>query len=648
MRPQPFVDPSLAPHVPRGANPVDMVLARSANGTLGSLDQATGRWVPAVVSVDKGLINAVSASLAPMMHLVPFVNLGVGIFNGVMSWKMNKKLDALTGTVDAIALRQEIEFQKVHDSFERLDAAMHEMYREMEIKDLERLQYQVVEAGHALHSTESDDDALWLKRLGGELSAYPRPILDRLPAGAPERLPYVMARVQGLVAEADARHLRAELHRHSAAEVTYAATLRDQARDFLALEMRDALRTTSVRTLLAQPVLGPLAYWHVMQGLDTAHLLVDGGTVLEGDVVVDASGADDLRAVLAHRPTTYRMRGGALTELLEDEQGIASLMALQGVSGMPGRLAVPRAQEVVSLVTRGEQSAIGAEQAPEIARAYSGWLDLRSTCTSALDDDDVTGLPAATLDLDPDTHAVHELDWTNRIEAGMRVFEMEEPADPVAWGLALYRDASEVLASDDNRVAECGARALVWAAEQGAEDDLGDLATAAEHASTSDNPRLSILGLLALGHLALRAGDAERSVQWFGEALRSDPDGTAVASAFPARSEADRHMTVLGPAVEAARAMRPQTVPATYYRALRAHVGSTPADALECRFFEELGRIESADDSRRQDRSTKELRRHLRRAAATGSGVPAEVVAEMGTARARLVGARARTAQLSQ
>lgn len=200
---------------------------------------------------------------------MPFVNLGVRIFNGVMSSKMNKKLDALTRTVDAIALRQEIESQKVHDPFERLDAAMHEMYGEMGIKDLERLQYQVGEAGHALHSTESDDDALWLKRLGGELSAYPRPILDRLPAGSPEQLPYVMARAQGLVAEADAGHLRAELHRHSAAEITYAATLRGQARDFLALEMRDALRTTWVRTLLAQPVLGPLAYWHVMQGLDT-------------------------------------------------------------------------------------------------------------------------------------------------------------------------------------------------------------------------------------------------------------------------------------------------------------------------------------------------------------------------------------------
>lgn len=640
MRPQPFVDPSLAPHVPRGANPIDMVLARSANGTLGSLNQATGQWLPSVLSLGR------AAGPAGLGGLVPFVSLGVGIFNGVMSWKINQKLNHLTSSVDALALRQEIGFRQVHDSLGQIEAAIIESHHVLEATDLRSRQYEVLDAASALRSTASPDDARDLIEVSRAMTAKNRSMLDGLGLGALERFPYVMAQVQGQVAQADARYVLAETQ-GDVKQAKYAMQLREDVRRILAGEMRDALRENSVKELLEPELLVPVAYWHAMQGLDTAHLITDGSGVIEGKIVWDEARVGPLRESLSlgFAPASEHARRGNPVPLIDN---VTAQMAIQGMSGMPRQVPVPRVREVLHLVGLPESSSTTPRKVGNIVRAYPAWIEADSLFRSALGDDiSPDDLPPVTLALDPDTHRLNEPDWIPTIEAGLDSLRQESPDDPVTWADSLYRDASSVLHTLDPRLEKIAAHGVLIAAERGVLDNVPELADAI--VNPLEGTELSLLGQLALGRTQLARGEAQDAVFTLGTVLEKDRQGTSLRAALPARdAEEAFRATLITPALDAARGSRESGVPTQYYRAIRQHAWATGPDTLECRFFEELGRIESSDDSRRRDRSTKELRRHLRRAAATGSGVPAEVVAEMETARARLVASVVQSDPLSQ
>lgn len=627
MQPQAFTAPNLAPHVPRGADPIDMVLARTVNGTAGSLNQRTGQFVPAVIAKDVPDANDMLTQATGLAHkIVPFVDLGVGVFNGVMSWKMNKKLNHLIASVDELALRQELEFRQVHESLGRIELAISESHREMEVKDLERLQYQVAEIAHAVHETEARHDAERLIEVAGQLAAHPRPNLHRLDEGAVERFPYVMARVQGMVAEADARYILAELT-NQPRQAQHAAGIREQARRLVTREMGDALRENSVQELLEPHILIPVAYWHTIQGLDAGHLLTDGETIVEGQVVWDDSRLEPLRDSLAAMPASHvRGWGGNPVALIDDDR---AQMAIQGMSGMPRRVPVPRVREILHLVGLPETGVLSPRRVGSIARAYPAWIDVHTMCTSALADDYPVGsLPPVTLNLDPATHLLNEPDWLPTIESGLQRLRDESIPSPDSWALALHQDASTVLEPSDPRLQEIAARGLLLAVEHQLLDEVPALQDIVE--SALESGEASLLAQLAIGRAELAQGQPQEAVLSLGCVLEHDREGSGLGAELTARKTApERRRALIIPALQAARMSREAGVPQQFYRAIRAHKWASTADKLECRFYEELTRIETEDNPHRRGHVTKDLRRHLTRAREQSSGVPPAVIAEM-------------------
>jgi GNAT superfamily N-acetyltransferase len=616
-----------------------MVLARTVNGTAGSLNQRTGQFVPAVISKDSpDAIDMLTQATGLAHKIVPFVNLGVGVFNGVMSWKMNKKLDHLIASVDELALRQELEFRQVHESLGRIELAISESHREMEVKDLERLQYRVVDIARAVQATEARHDAERLIEVAGELAAHPRPNLERLGVGAVERFPYVIARVQGMVAEADARYLLAEITRQPR-QAFHAAEIRDQARRFVTSEMHDSLRENSVKELLEPELLVPMAYWYAVQGLDTSHLLTDGASIVEGQIVWDAPLLETLRTELRRaRPSTYRIApGAAIAEFLDDSDGWDSLMAFQGISGMPDHVLVPPPREVLAFVGLHGQVVTHAHVAAKVVRSYEGWLRVRELWDTTLSAEEKATLPPATMEPNPTTSRRVELDWTGRIEAGLESLRNEDVPDPGTWARALHLDAATFLEPQDPRLREIAARGLLLAVEAGDTQHVADLQIVMEDAPRDG--QACALAQLALGRADLAQGMAQDAVLTLGALLEGDREGDALGRDLSARRTPGQLRTALiEPALEAARQAQEAGVPQAYYRAIRAHAWATPSDELECRFYEELNRIENDQGNRRRGHATEDLRRQLKRAAAPGSGVPAQVLKAMESALAGLEG----------
>ena len=635
MQPQPFTAPNLAPVVPRDADPKDMLLARTVNDTVGSLNQRTGQFVPAAIaktpSLVQGLDHLAQATdvVAQASNLVPFVNLGVGVFNAVMSWKINKKLNHLTAAVDELALRQALEFHQLHESLGRIELAISESHREMEVKDLERLQYQVAEIAHAVHETEARHDAERLIEVAGQLAAHPRPNLHRLDEGAVERFPYVMARVQGMVAEADARYILAELT-NQPRQAQHAAGIREQARRLVTREMGDALRENSVKELLEPHILIPVAYWHTIQGLDAGHLLTDGETIVEGQVVWDTSAVEPLRHVLtAARPTTYRSTSTkTAAEFLDDAGGWDALVAFQGITGMPDRVYVPPPREVLEFVGLHGHVAPHADSAAKVVLSYDGWLRVHQLCRASMTPEDAATLPSATLQPDPATSKTVELDWLPAIESGPQRLRDESIPSPDSWALALHQDASTVLEPSDPRLQEIAARGLLLAVEHQLLDEVPALQDIVE--SALESGEASLLAQLAIGRAELAQGQPQEAVLSLGCVLEHDREGSGLGAELTARkTEPERRRALIIPALQAARMSREAGVPQQFYRAVRAHKWASTADKLECRFYEELTRIETEDNPHRRGHVTKDLRRHLTRAREQSSGVPPAVIAEM-------------------
>ena len=146
MRPTTVDVPGLLPVLPRGTDPSRLVTAVSRNGTYGTLDLSTRQWVPAVRSTPDvarslplpGRARGPMSFLATAQPALALVNVGLGWFNGVMSWKMNGKLNQVLEQQTGMAARFDYGFDKLRADILDLKPLLYEQYQQV-LSSLERI-----------------------------------------------------------------------------------------------------------------------------------------------------------------------------------------------------------------------------------------------------------------------------------------------------------------------------------------------------------------------------------------------------------------------------------------------------------------------------------------------------------------------------
>ncbi len=232
MKPTPVDVPGLLPVVPRGADATRLVTALSQNGTYGTLDVTTKQWVPAVCSTPAaanklalpGRPVGPMACLAAVQPALAVVNVGLGLFNGVMSWKMNGKLNSLLEQQGAMAAQFDFGFAKLRSAvvdmgftlqaqhqqvLESLEA-IHEEQLLTEAVELLSRQMKVLERGRDLADARILRRAEALDGAAEDLRAYvvaTMLVRTKIPQA---RLALDVALVQALVARSDAELVYAE------------------------------------------------------------------------------------------------------------------------------------------------------------------------------------------------------------------------------------------------------------------------------------------------------------------------------------------------------------------------------------------------------------------------------------------------------
>lgn len=194
MTPTPVDVPGLLPVLPSGADPSRLVTAVSRNGTFGTLDLSTRQWVPAVRStpdVARSLPLPQRAPgpmsfLATAQPALALVNVGLGLFNGVMSWKMNGKLNQVLERQTGLAAHFEYGFAALradildlkpllleqHQQVVASQERIHEEQLQTQAVELLALQIRVFDRGSDLADGRTKSRAQALDKAAGDLRAY--------------------------------------------------------------------------------------------------------------------------------------------------------------------------------------------------------------------------------------------------------------------------------------------------------------------------------------------------------------------------------------------------------------------------------------------------------------------------------------------
>lgn len=294
----------LRPIVPAGADPARMVLAQGRGGVLGSLNTQTQAFVPAVARNPMVGTPVPAGMSMPLLPLLGVVQVGLGIFNGVMSWKMNNKLNHLLGQQEMMHNQMELGFQALLQAQEQHFTEMRAAFAQVEhrldllqthlaqidLRQIRMMQNKVLLTVQDFASAKTRFDAEQVLQVARDQVAFLDAHGDAAGSTAEALYPFVLAQVQALVASADARFFLAQQSDHDReGHLAASASLRAKARRRVAQAAKVAAQQ-SMWDARATDVPLVVMYWHLAQGLDATP--VDAYSVAGETVVQEVAWQD--------------------------------------------------------------------------------------------------------------------------------------------------------------------------------------------------------------------------------------------------------------------------------------------------------------------------------------------------------------------